>query len=218
MLVQPRDQQILSLCYEHGFLSLFHLDTFFPSQRERRKRVAQYRDTGLVEPHAPLPNWQPVYCLTRPGIEFVESFYPAVIQQRRHLSMATFLHDSKVISARLRICSLWDGCWTPESRLPRAREEIPDGIFTFSSGKKVFVEVENSLKSRPRFLKKLAKYEEPLFTLYVATSPFLENALKRYLSAETRSAGVISLPELAETSPAVWTRTKVIHPFSRRSF
>lgn len=151
----------------------------------------------------------------------VEAEYPYPINQKRQLSPATFIHDGKVTEARLWIERLWRGKWTPESLLLGADAEIPDGIFTFPSGKKVYVELENSLKSKKRFLRRLCKFHEPILVLYLTTKPELTSALKKYLLSDkdTPLAGILPFEDLRQRlPPAVWTINEIIYPFSQKEF
>jgi hypothetical protein len=219
MRVTARDQLIFTLCYEHGFLAVQHLKGFFPSDRERRMRMAEaIRDKLIFRADPPIPSISSIFRLTTKGENLVESFYPYRIPPKRILSPATYIHNMKVIDARLRIAPLWDGVWTPESRLPKATSEIPDAIFTFPSGKEVYVELENSVKSQKRFLRRLETFKNVELTLYIATQPEIERALKKYLSVETPPAGVVLLSNIKWPNTPVWTREKIIHPFSRRFY
>lgn len=220
MRVTPRDQLILTLCYEHGFLAVQHLTGFFPSPRERRTRMAEaIRADLFFRADPPLPFANSIFRLTPSGVNLVESFYPYRIPPKRILSPATFTHSVKVIDARLKIAPLWHGAWTPESRLPKAAAEIPDAIYTFPSGAEIYIELENSLKGRRRFLRRLETFQAPILTLYVATNPEIERMLKKYLAAaETPPAGVVLLDSIQGPHTSVWTREKTIRPFSRRSF
>jgi hypothetical protein len=120
------------------------------------------------------------------------------------------------MEARLQIEARWNGTWTPESRLAQSEHEIPDGIFTFASGKAVYVELENSLKSRKRFLRRLRKFQEPILTLYITTKPELTRALQNYLASDSDIPPAAILPLEFGEAPKAWTPSGPIYPFKNR--
>ena len=219
--IQKRDKKILTLIYEHSFLLRAHIRRLFPNDAETRRRIIELKNNHYIrEVPSPIACSGQVIRLTQHGIRFVEEYYPTRIEQIRHLSPTKHQHDSHVIHVRLRLEELWNGNWIAENLLPRAREEIPDGIFVFPSGKRIFIELENSLKSRKRFLDRLYVFKEKILVLYIASSPTLERSLKRYLkSAESLPPlALIKLSSLLDSTPAVWSPNNNLSLFHTKEF
>ena len=126
-------------------------------------------------------------------------------------------------SVRLRLHELWTGSWLPERVLKRQEfPQIPDGVFIFSSDKKVAVEVENSIKHRARLLALLERWRRVnvKLVLYVATSDFLFSHLKRCLADGPRTVplALIHYQNLLAPNPVVWTRTGEVEVFMQKEY
>lgn len=219
MILKERDRRVLALIYEHGFAETKHVQQFFPNYFETRRRLLKFSNFGYIQEETALPRTR-VARLTPRGRREVERFYPKLLPQRPHLAQNTFLHDSAVLTARLRLESLWQGTWVPESALPRHEREIPDGIFQFPSGKEFYVEIENSKKAPRRFLSRLHHFPNASLVLYVATSPNLLKLLQRYLSTpDLPPVALVSLDELlASPPPKAWTPLGTSALFSQGQF
>jgi hypothetical protein len=221
MRMQERDRKILTLCYEQSFLEKKHFEKFLPSEVAARRRIIALENADLIyriDSQAKLNT--KLIRLTRRGIYEVEANYPYRIQQKRQIHPSNYFHDSLVIDVRLRLAELWLARWTPEALLGSGTE-IPDGIITFRSGRKIFIEVENSLKSRKRFLDRLRQFYGQGCVLYITTNLVTERGLKRYITeAEGRlpSIALIPIESLMSPSPAIWSPDPKLSIFHAKEF
>lgn len=182
MILQKRDKRILNLLHEHGFLEMEHVQRFFPNYTETRRRIIELKQAGIVrEEQSPVTSNEVVLRLNPCSPERLFNGHRVFLHPKKMLAPNTFLHNSKVISIRLVLESLWSGEWIAESRFKGRKDEIPDAIFKFSNGNEVYVELENSLKGRGRFLKRLKTFTAPALTLYVGTSHCPVHKLQKYM-------------------------------------
>src|SRR6185436_9468757 len=94
-------------------------------------------------------------------------------------------HDWNVTENRLRLCELFDATWIPEKALKtHTLKKIPDGILLFQSGKRIAVEVENSIKAKDRYQQMWREWEQHDFVLvlYIATTDAVYRSLEKQMS------------------------------------
>lgn len=218
--IQERDKKILTLCYEHQFIEKKHIVNFFTSDGKARERIRELCHSGLLTAtQSPVHEMKTSYRLTKYGMDFVKTVHPHKIFQRTCLSPTEYTHDSKVLCLRIRLEKLWNGTWIPECLLPQ-NKEIPDGIFLFPSGNEIYIELENSLKGKSRFLERLAKFTKPILVLYVTGRPEIEEPIKRIIlkGQNLPPCGVVSLEAVLTGTPPIWSATEPLYPFNKKEF
>jgi hypothetical protein len=223
MILQERDHGILGLCYQQQFLTVDQVSEFCfgGNSVEAYRRIAELEKSGLLrkEENSLVARFK-LLRLTRLGTQIAEQKTLTKIPQRKGIAASRIIHDSIVTSARLRLMQLWQGVWIPERALKKeVYRELPDGIFLFRSGKKVAVEVENSLKGRARFLKRLEgwKGSDIFLVLYIATNPELDLSLKALLKdAPANPAYLVTRWDLLRSGkPSAWSPRGLINIFDR---
>ncbi len=225
--LQKRDYDILQCCYEQKFLLLGHVERFFftgCATQNARQRVLELEKSGLLRIQtSPVFGRKKILRLTQDGKGLSLSQTDHKLPYLKTLDTKTLSHDAFVTTVRLRLSELWDGIWIPELALKgHEYADIPDGVFLFNSGKKVLVEIENSLKGKSRYRELFLKLEKLkiFFCLYVATEDYVFNSLKRLIEVYPKNIplGLISLKHLETKSPIVFTKKGDVNLFSRRSF
>lgn len=228
VVIQERDRELLKCCYEQQFLMMEQVGRYY---FKGGNRSAAYRRVQLLERagflrrecHAVLGG-KAIIRLTKAGAELARTMSPADVSQVTTLPMATLTHDALVTSVRLRLQEFWTGTWLPEKALRREEfEQVPDGVFVFSSGKKVAVEVENSPKGKSRLMEHLGSWarhspgKRVFFVLYIATGSGIESLLRRSIKDCSSQApiAVVSWPELESQKPPIWTAKGEIDLFTR---
>lgn len=227
--LQSRDREILSLCYEHQFLLMEHVSVFFKEKGERRayERVQELEGAGLLrrEPSLIFGSSR-VIRLTKLGVDTVRGTYAVPIPQIKRLNLTTLQHDAIVTSVRLRLKEVWDGAWVPERLLKKAEfPEVPDGLVVFPSGRRLAIEVENSLKGKARFLGLLNRWSasQAFLILYIATTPRLFETLKGYIGEGPKSPkspvfGLVQWDDLRDGVPHSFSAHGALDLFTRRVF
>lgn len=217
MRIQERDKKILRLAYDHGFVERKHIRCFFPDEPETSRRIHEYVGHGYLKV-APCPaRNEVIFLITRKGVDIVEQGVPYYLPYRP-ISHTKVLHDSFVIMTRIRLEQLWIGHWIPERLLPRT-EEIPDGIFQFPSGKKVYVELENSHKEKARFLYRLQEFSGQILILYITTKPEVYRSIRRTTDVlNLPPMALISLDSLLSPTPQIWSPTNKLSIFHQKEF
>lgn len=229
MILQKRDRELLLLCYEHRFLvgdvvrEFFFAGNYYLARRRLRlllehKLLRETNNPGLSKSR--------ILTLTPAGYRIAQSETKHVIRGSTRTGRATFFHDQLVTAVRLRLARFWSATFVPELALKQTEfnGEIPDGIFEFSSGAKIAIEVENSDKGKGRFQRlaaRWAKYPDILLVLYVASSRSLYGCLKRYLEtlgSEAQPLGLIVWEDLQAGAPKVWTSRGEMDLLARREF
>lgn len=218
--LQGRDLFLLRLIYDHGFILAEHAAKLFPSYGDALRRVGKLKAAGLLFSEASIVMRRvKILRLTAKGRAAAEAYLPYRLGKLRPLHQTKLLHDSFVITVRLRLSALWHGEWTPEALLPRS-QDIPDGVFTFPSGKNVFIEVENSHKAQQRFLSRLYGFSGQVLVLYVATWPEVERSIRKTLSMAAGSppAALVSLSSLQSQNPDIWSPGQKLSLFHVKEF
>jgi hypothetical protein len=224
--LQSRDEQILKLCYEQQFLSARQVQTHFfdGSQPNASRRMILLTEAGFVR-HIPESErvLGRLYHLTGRGVQVAKELVPHNVPQRRRFSIATMPHDLLVTDVRLRLSHFWDGLWIPERAIRASEyEQIPDGLMLFRSGRKIAIELENSIKSKRRYQQILPRWTgtNTFLVLYVATSAVLAVRLKSILRDAPRGAayGLVEWEQLRSGGPLVWTPRGEADLLARREF
>ena len=230
VVIQNRDREILRVCYEQQFLLFEHLEQFFFKGKVRQKvyeRIKELEKIDLIQREQSIAfGRNRVIRLTQNGVGLVRAGLPVAIPQFRKLNLQTLVHDAIVTSVRLRLAELWDGKWIPEGLLKKKEYlQIPDGIVAFTSGKKIAIEIENSLKGKTRFQELMNTWAngsgtEVGLVLYVATTPTLFKSIEVYLTEAPRKPifALVEWEQLRTGAPKVVSPHGVIDLFSRRSF
>ncbi|MBY0472107.1 hypothetical protein K2X30_13150 [bacterium] len=155
-------------------------------------------------------------------MQLAKSLSPFSISHPNLLNEVTIKHDAFVTTARIKLCQFWDGQFIPEMALQRSsRNEIPDGLFIFPSGREVVLEVENSDKGKSRFCRLLNRWQDQPNTwlvLYVASNDSLYQILQRYLLGlkQKKAVGLILESELRNNESKIWTPWGLSQPFLKR--
>lgn len=225
--LQDRDKKLIRLCYEQQFILTEHAEKYFAgaSYRACRQRVQELANAQYLreEPSTSLGR-KPIYRVTRLGTAVALESGATAISQPRTLQLATLVHDAIVTSVRLKLEELWNAKFVCERAIKgKEYREVPDGIFFFPSGRGIAIEVENSDKGRTRFLRLLQRWKDTpqiAFVLYVATSPELFEAIKRFLghAPKDRPMGVVQWLDLETGRPMVWSQRGDLALFDRREF
>jgi DNA-binding MarR family transcriptional regulator len=229
IVLQERDKQILTVCYEQEFLTAEHLKYFFKTHRSQLyRRVQELEKAGfLSRERSPITGRNSLIRLSRQGSIWVKSSHRAphlIPAPRRRLNFSTLLHDEIVTTTRLRLSNLWDAEFLPERSLKSLEfKEIPDGIFRFRSGKEIAIEIENSDKGRVRFLRLLERWNQRksvVFLLFVASTSEMESIVSTYLKQSPASPlmAVVQFRRLCEGIPIVMTQRGQVNLFDTREF
>lgn len=223
--LQNRDKRILKLCYEQQFLLVSHIrDYLFEGNYvEAKRRVRELKAAGLLEENELKHRRAKLIQLTSTGKRFASDL-SQVEAGFTKVDPATVEHDSIVTQVRLRLEQSWKGVWIPERALRALNlDEVPDGVMRFESGKKIAIEVENSLKGRTRFTDRLQRWNRDqgaYIVLYVATNEEIYLHLKAWLEDSKRSPlfCLTRLTQLLLPEPEVWSPIGDIDLFSEESF
>ena len=153
--VTERDKLILRLIYEEQFISLRLISKFYfnDSFQSASLRMIKLIDSKFLKyEKLGLPSQPKVLRLTPSGIKVARSVSPYQVKQKRKIAISTLVHDGLVSEARLNLLKRFDADWIPEKAMKHhALKKIPDGILLFPSKLKIAVEVENTIKSKPRY-------------------------------------------------------------------
>lgn len=223
--LQERDKEILRVCYEQQFLLTEHIrDHFFGGNyAEAKRRVIELRQSDYLQGAGFRIGKKMAHILGHRGMPIATAKSPLEVVQYPRIDLETVEHDAIVTDIRLRLSALWDGEWIPEKGIRSTdSSQIPDGVFLFPDGKQAAVEVENSLKGRARFERRLKFWPGSGVTLvlYVATTPEIYAALQIFLekAEDFPVCGLISLEELRAGNLSVWApRVGEIAPFEDRT-
>lgn len=226
--VQERDKEMAKTIYEEQFLRLSTISRFFfnESFQSASKRVLKLVNLRLFRfEKLNLPGAPKVVRLTPNGVKLARSVSPFEVKQKRKVPLSTFEHDSVVSMTRLKLKEYFDASWIPEKALKSHNlKKIPDGILLFQSGRRIAVEVENSVKSKDRYLEMWREWESHdfLLVLYVTTNDIVHKAIQKRMSEFPGTKvrfGLIHLNVLMEASAeSVWTPKGSVALFGRRSF
>ena len=226
MMIQERDKQILRRCYEQQFLLMEHVERYFfkgADSTNARQRIRELEGAGWLrkESIAGLSRRQ-VIRPTAEGGRLARGLGAADITERPRLDLNTLEHDAQVTSVALRLAELWDGTWIPERAVDSGEfPHVPDGAFVFPGGKRVPVEVENSLKGRRRFMAILDRWRRTpvLAVLYVATTPEIRDGLEAFISEGPRGVpfALVLWEELRTGVPFAWSARGELDLFRRRT-
>lgn len=213
--LQGRDRELLRVCAEQQFLTLGQVRSFFSGsqlKRSARRRVAALRAAGLIRwCESPLGERQPILRVTSKGLSLAEDAGAALVKPRRHLPAATFIHDALVTSVRLRLQTFWKATFIPECAIREGEfPVIPDGVFAFTSGVAIALEVENSLKHKKRFVRLAQRWKDAdsiLAVLYVAKDETLRARLQSFITSAgvNKPLGLVSWTSLSCGQPEIWT-------------
>ena len=226
MQLQERDKKIMQCCHEQGFLGTDLVEQYFFQSMDRRarERILELERAGFIQrAAAAVLKGRRIIRLTRRGHDIVRETDPFNLPMARRLDLSTLAHDHFVSSVRLRLQELWSGTWIPERALKSDEFiRIPDGVFLFPSGRKIAVELENSAKHRPRFLKLLQGWLRGDITmvLFVVTSAPLFALLKKYLADGPKDFpfALVEWEQLKAGTPKAWSIRGEINLFERSTF
>ncbi|MGZ3731473.1 MAG: hypothetical protein ACXVB9_07375 [Bdellovibrionota bacterium] len=223
--IQKRDLKILKLCYEQQFLLVSHIkDYLFEGNYvEAKRRVRELKAAGLLEENPLKHRRAKLIQLTTTGKRLAAD-QSAIEAGFTKIDPVLVEHDSIVTEVRLRLEQCWKGLWIPERALRAENlEEVPDGVMLFESGKKIAIEVENSLKGRTRFSERLKRWnaaEGTYIVLYVATNEEIYLHLKSWLEGTPHPPlfCLMRYTQLRNSEPEVWSTLGVINLFSGETF
>ena len=227
-VLQERDKQIMIVTYEEQFLLLKQVAKYFfkESFQSASLRIIKLVNLRLLKYETlSLPGKPKVIRLTPKGVKLCKEISPFSIMQKRKVSLSTLNHDAFVSEARLILRDRFDASWIPEKAMKLHNlKKIPDGILLFQSGKRIAIEVENSVKGKDRYDHMWREWEQQEFVLvlYVATTEVVYRALQKRM-AEHQSQkvrlGLIRFADLLNGSnESVWTPRGLVSLFSRRAF
>ncbi|MBS1960586.1 MAG: hypothetical protein JST04_00110 [Bdellovibrionales bacterium] len=180
----------MTLCYEQGFISLNQVERYLfreADPRRARERVLELERAGYVfrtKTYGESRNT--LVRLTLAGLAVALGNTDLEIKPRSRIDFATLDHDLKLIDIRMKLEERWkDFRWIPE-RAIRAADypEVPDGLCLFSDGRKVAIELENSLKGEARTLRLLSRWRDTDVSLviYFASHPGIRRKYERLLA------------------------------------
>ena len=171
-----------------------------------------------------LPGKPKTVRLSSIGVRLARSLSPFEVRQKRKVSLSTFSHDSFVGETRLKLCSIFDATWIPEKAMKiHPFKKIPDGIVLFKSGRRIAVEVENSVKGKNRYQDMWREWEghDFILVLYVATTEAVYRALqarmKDFQTSKVRF-GLVLFDALINGVESVWTPRGEFPLFTRREY
>ncbi len=191
--LQFRDERILRICLEQGFLFLEHIEEFFfsgSSPQAARERILELEKAGFIERHrSPLSGTRALIRLTDMGMSIAKPLLSRHVPPMQRLVLSQLNHDAYVSTARLALekhLKAEAKEWIPERaiRLPDMNR-VPDGVLILNNGISIAIEVENSIKGASRFRRLLLQWmNRPTASLllYVATSESIEVSVVRRLS------------------------------------
>jgi hypothetical protein len=227
VILQKRDREIMRVCYEQQFLLSDQIQRFFYNGKNQCNgfvRVKELERFGLVRRLVqPTLDGKNLIRLTPKGLRTIAEDLVIEVPQVNKPDIRTLRHDVIVTSVRLRLQELWTGSWIPERVIKQEDfPRIPDGLFIFPSGKKVAVEVENTPKSRARFLSILEDWRkvDVKLVLYVATAPYLFNIIQRLLPDGPRGVpfALVLWDDLKNGATRVSSVAGMVDIFSRKEY
>lgn len=226
MILQPRDLDILQLCYEQQFLTVEHLLPLFKggSRAQVMRRLRELREAGFVSTFKSRVGDCPVLVrLTKRGTSLAAARSDYTVPQVRAIDYATLQHDAIVTAVRMRLREHWDFTWLPERALKDRYEVIPDGVVQFQSGVAFAIEIENSAKGIARQRQLLESWDRVLgihMVIFVATKPVIFDAWQRVLGETPRrmAYALLHWRELQKGTEVAWSPKGPLPLFARRSF
>lgn len=228
MELQQRDKEILTLCYEQRFLLIRHITEYFFKRNygEAKRRVRELKKANLIQDANAQLGRHKVLELTRTGRQLADSHSRIGPLRRHEIDEGTLEHDAYVTEARLLIHKHWDGYWVPEHALVGENlREIPDGLWIFDeSEKQVVIEVENSLKGRTRFERRIKRWfydPKTAMVIFIATKEEIYYSLARFLESVPQRPAfmVMTLENLKSEEPWAWSPHQgEVFPFNKRSY
>ena len=226
LILTDRDKKILKLCQEQGFITLNIIHEYLfqkSSSRRARERIQELEQSGYLKSRASLElHNRKVVQLTIKGKAIVQTLPGYKPERNFKIHDLCLSHDDKVTWTRLRLEELWNANWLSDRMMKQVKDATPDGILEFSSGKRVYVELENSIKSESRYFNIFSKYhlEDPFLVLYVCTRPEIKKYLINYClkHAPLLPLAILTLSELKDDQPRAWTIKGLISPFAKREY
>lgn len=206
--IVDRDHQILKLCYEQKFITLEHVESFFPARSAKfaaSRRVGLLRGAGLLKVvQSPMLKRYFILTLTKLGEAYVTQKLSIEIDNNLKPLQSTLAHDSIVTSVRLKLVSLLPNSkWLPERALKlMSLEHLPDGILKVSHDEFIVIEVENSIKWSQRYRSLMntdwSCIPQITTVLYIATNENISRAISAslYSASDRPSYGVMNLSDL----------------------
>ena len=228
MKLEPRDEKIMRVIYEEQFLLLKTISKYFfrDSFQSASVRILKLIQLKLLRYEIlNLPNQPKVARLTPNGVRHSKSISPFSIPQKKKVALSTFTHDALLSITRLELINSFDAQWVPEKAM-KAQDfkKIPDGILLFASGRRIAVELENTVKGAKRYEQMWREWEAHDFflVLYVATTDVVYRALERRMNLFQSSKlrlGLITLEGLTHAKkPHVWTPRGLFPLFDQRQY
>lgn len=216
---RERDLKLLRLAYDHGFFLSRHAERYFANYSNTRRRLSVLTEAGLiVQKLSPIWAREKLVLLTSLGRALAETKLDYRIRNPVRIRPGRLLHDAELIRTRQRLDELWQGQFVPEAMLPLA-QDLPDGAYVFPSGRTFYVELENTHKAKERFIGRLRRMSGATAVLYIATSAEVERSIRRRLEAIPEApAGVLTLSELEQAQPKLWSHQNQLSLFHRRDF
>ena len=226
--LSTRDREILRITYEEQFVSLGVLAKFLfgGSIKLASRRVLKLVRLRLLRPETlRLPSNPKVLRLAPIGQRMAKTISSFEIRQKRRVPLSTFEHDAWVIHSRLELGRRFEGLWVPEKAIKAHNlRKVPDGILVFPSGKRIAIEVENSLKSKSRYrdLWETWGSEGFMVVLYIATRGSIASALRRLMTELCPEGVLLALVEIdalgSHEVETVWTPHGPLPLFSKRTY
>ncbi|MCM0604483.1 MAG: Lrp/AsnC family transcriptional regulator [Xanthomonadaceae bacterium] len=226
LILTDRDRKILKLCQEQGFITLNIIHEYLfqkSSSRRARERIQELEKSGYLKSRASLElQNRKVVQLTIKGKAIVQTLPGYKPERNFKIHDLCLSHDDKLTWVRLRLEGLWSGDWLSDRMMKHVKDATPDGIIEFASRKRVYVELENSIKSEIRYSNIFSKYqlEDPFLVLYVCTRPEIKKYLINYCIKHTPQLplAILTMSELKEEQPRAWTIKGLISPFTKREY
>jgi hypothetical protein len=226
--LSARDREILRIAYEEQFVGLGTLAKFLfgGSIKLASRRVLKLAHLRLLKQEIlRLPSSPKVLRLAPVGQRMAKTISSFEIRQKRRVPLSTFEHDASVIHARLELGRRFEGLWVPEKAIKAHNlRKVPDGILVFPSGKRIAIEVENSLKSKSRYrdLWETWGSEGFMVVLYIATRGSIATSLRRLMTELCPEGVLLALVEMdalgRDEVETVWTPHGPLPLFSKRTY
>jgi len=200
-LLRARDLEVLGwVCEQYG-ARIDHLEGLLGSGPRTVQRVlGRLREAGLIDTRRVLVGESAWVIPTRPGLRAAGQGFGVW-----HLRLGSLAHVAAVNDVRLHIAERSpESEWVPERVLSKERasgEHLVDAVVITGDGQRVAIEVELTVKSRPRvrsILDEVARrYDTVLY--FCAPGPYRQLAGLAE-SGRWPNLGVRELPRLGESS------------------